>query len=96
MGTSRRFKYRIECKTNDTAAVNSNIRGTMVIGVDKKPKSLQEWCEAQERSELKGGVNAHVAVARGFLLAIHSAKLIRQSDEKVLLDYKAAAFRVLA
>jgi len=88
MGTTRRFKYRIECKTNDTKAA-------MVIGVDKKPKSLQEWCETQERSELKGGVNEHVAHHRGFLLAIHSAKLIRQSDEKVMLDYKAPAFRVL-
>jgi hypothetical protein len=29
------------------------------------------------------------------LLAIHSAKLIRQSDEKVMADYKAAMFRAM-
>lgn len=93
MGTTRRTTYRIECRTNDTAAVNSTMRGMMVIGVDKKPKDLQKWCEDQEASERQGKPNEHCAIARGFLLAIHSAKLIRQSDGEILADYKAAPFR---
>ena len=96
MGTTRKFKYRIECRTNDTCGVNSNARGLHVYGADKLPKNLQEWCETVEKSELKGGVNEHAAHIRGYLLAIHSAKVIRQSDEKIMLDYKAAPFRVLA
>jgi hypothetical protein len=91
MGTTSRFKYRIECKTNDRK-VNQDC---YTFGTDKQPKSLQEWCESQEKSEMKGGANEHCAVHRGFLLAIHSAKLIRQSDEKVMADYKAAMFRAM-
>ena len=93
MGTTRRTTYRIECRTNDNAGVNSNIRGVHVYGMDKKPTSLREWCETQEKSELKGGVNHHAALGRGYLLAIHSAKVIRQKDETVVAEYKAAPFR---
>lgn len=95
MGTTRRCTYRIECRTNDNAGVNSHVRGLHVYGANKKPKDLKEWCETIEKSELKDGVNHHAALHRGFLLAISSAKVIRQSDEKVVLEYAAPAFRVL-
>lgn len=86
MGTTRKTTYRIECRTNDK---NSQ----MVIGVDKKPKDLQKWCEDQEASERQGQPNARCAEVRGFLLAIHSARLIRQSDGEIVAWYKAAPFR---
>lgn len=93
MGTTRRFKYRIECRTNDNACVNSNIRGVHVYGIDKKPVDLQKWCEELEKSEDDGGTNRHVSLSRGWLLAIHSAKVICQSDETIVEEYKAAPFR---
>ena len=96
MGTARAFKYRIECRSNDTkGGMNSNIRGLYVYGSNKNPKSLQEWCEGQEKSELAGGVNHHAALARGFLLSINGAKVIRQVDGEVIQEYKAAPFRLL-
>ena len=85
MGTTRRTTYRIECRTNDKCS--------MVIGVNKKPKDLGKWCEDQEASERQGKPNEHCAIARGFLLSIHSARLIRQSDGETVADYKAAPFR---
>lgn len=92
MGTTRRTTYRIECKTND-CAIPSRYFGTMVIGVDKKPKDLRKWCEDQEKSELPGKPNEQCAKVRGWLLSIHEAKLIRQSDGEILDNYKAAPFR---
>jgi hypothetical protein len=86
MGTTRRTTYRIECRTNDR-------NGQMVVGVDKKPKDMGKWCEDQEASERQGKPNEHCAIARGFLLAIHSARLIRQSDGEIVAWYKAAPFR---
>lgn len=93
MGTVSRTTYRIECRTNDNAGVNSMVRGLHVYGMNKKPKDLGKWCEDIEKSERKGGVNHHAALGRGFLLSIHSAKLIRQSDGEILSNYKAAPFR---
>jgi hypothetical protein len=89
MGTTRRFKYRIECNTNDRKVHQD----CYTFGTNKIPKTLQEWCESQEKSEMKDGVNEHCAIARGFLLAIHSARLIRQSDGEIVAWYKAAPFR---
>lgn len=94
MGTTRRTVYRIECQTND-CAIPSRYKGTMVVGIDKKPKDLRKWCEAMERSELPGQPNERAAQVRGWLLAIHSAKLIRQSTEEIIANYKAAPFRIL-
>jgi len=92
MGTTRRTTYRIECRTND-CAIPARYSGTMIVGLDKKPKDLRKWCEAQEDSERAGKPNERAAQVRGWLLAIHSAKLIRQSDGEILADYKAAPFR---
>ncbi len=95
MGTTHLCKYRIEYTSN---------AGPTQVGLDKLPppfkdagrvQGLRVWCEDQEKSEHSGGVNAHCAHARGFLIAIGSAKLIRQADSHVLAEYKAAPFRVL-
>jgi hypothetical protein len=93
MGTTSKTTYRIECRTNDNGCVNGFIRGMHTYGMNKKPKDLKDWCEAVEKSELPGGPNQLAALRRGYLLSIFSAQVIRQSDETVVDEYKAAPFR---
>lgn len=96
MGTTSRYTYRIECDTNDMGhGFFNGKRGMMIVGVSKKPKDLKEWCEVQEKSERAGMPNEHAAKARGFLLAISSARLIRQRDNIIVSDYKADMFRCM-
>jgi len=81
-------KYRIKLLTNDNKALYN-------FGIKQKPKSLKDFCEHMEKSELPGGCNAHLAEDRGFLLSISGAKLVRQSDGVVVDEYSAPMFRVL-
>lgn len=105
MGTTRAYKYRIEYESNDGKAQVGLDKlppsFDAVRGLPTKTRkgmvgteALRQWCEDVERSERTGGVNEHCAKARGFLLAISKARLIRQSDNLILTEYTAPLFRV--
>ena len=89
MGTTRRTKYRIIAITNEGRGGFQTL-----AGVDKIV-DLKKWCERLEQSELPGGVNEISSRARGFLLSISTARLIRQSDAKQMREYRAAPFRLM-
>lgn len=88
MGSTRRRKYRIECVTDDKNC------SKMVIGLDKKPKSLRDWCFSYEKSEFPGQPNAHIGQARGYPITIISAKLISQNNEETVEEYNAPAINI--
>jgi hypothetical protein len=89
MGSTRRYKYRIEIRKSNE---KPNFKMTP-WGADKLV-NLKDFCENYEKSEQIGGPNAHISKDRGWLLSISEAVMIRQSDNKVVEHYKAPMFRL--
>jgi hypothetical protein len=90
MGKTRLYAYRVEVLMSNEAP---NVQ-MFPFGLNRKV-NLKDYCENYEKSEQIGGVNEHISKARGWLLAISEAVLIRQRDEKVIEHYKAPMFRLM-
>lgn len=57
--------------------------------------NLEKWRRAYNRSFGPNGTNAHLARAYGLIPHIHYARLIRQSDGKLIAETTMPAFEVV-
>lgn len=97
MGKTRQCKYRVEQKVYYPSKEIGET-GTLEHqqwGLDRLPKmQFVDYLRDVAESCKEGGVNEHIGKMLGFIPYPTAAKIVRQSDGKVMREWKAATFQV--
>ena len=96
MGRSTTPTFRVEYHDNPFAPVNLGL-GTCMAWDTKgwgRPTAanLEKWRNKMNESFAAGGCNEHVSDARGYVVRISHARIVRQSNRDVVVEYAAPMF----
>lgn len=105
MGRTVKLKYRVEYTDNVLAMGKSTAdarprdigKSVHVQGYREPPtiEALEAWRVAMNKSFAAGGSNAHLSAAYHMIPHINWARVVRQSDGKVMAETVMPTFEVL-